>query len=334
MVGAVTHRSLVGWIPEGYTCVYRYGSNTYKRVVVKNPIPICNSVTDVVAYGSGLDVLAAAAAAGESAVVDGSIIGADECKRILQDSLKYDGLSGFRGEGEDSICGDKRRYYSNLIRAKSRIEEIGLCNDWDYFVTVTVSPDNAERTDLAEIMKIFNRWMNKNRMRLKRAADKGGLNGEYKPYYLIVPELHKDGRSWHLHGLIRWPNKIDTGFTYKALCQASALSDYNGRKGKLPRYVREKAKEPATLLYSEELEELLGWNVWERIRDKEKTVRYMLKYVSKGWTKTKIETGKHLYYASLGLKKKEPVKDDDFDGCVEDAWGYENDFVQVLWYHK
>lgn len=77
---------------------------------------------------------------------------------------------------------------NNIIRAKSKIQEYALCNDWEYFCTLTVSPDKFDRYNLKAIYKDFSKWL-KNRYR------------DTPIKYLIVPEQHKNG-AWHFHGLL------------------------------------------------------------------------------------------------------------------------------------
>lgn len=78
---------------------------------------------------------------------------------------------------------------SNLQRAKSTITELGLCNDWDYFVTLTLSSE-WDRLNL----KV---WQKSLTQSLRDYSKKYGQ----KITYLLVPEKHKDG-AWHMHGFI------------------------------------------------------------------------------------------------------------------------------------
>lgn len=80
--------------------------------------------------------------------------------------------------------------YSNLQRAKSTITELGLCNDWEHFVTMTLSPEWGDRQNL-------NVWHKSLSQSLRDYSKKYGQ----KITYLLVPEKHKDG-SWHMHGFI------------------------------------------------------------------------------------------------------------------------------------
>ena len=78
---------------------------------------------------------------------------------------------------------------NNLCRAKSKIREYALCNDWSHFVTLTIAPDRQNRYDIDGYVKALGAWI-------------GNYNRKYgcKLKYLLIPEQHKDG-AWHMHGL-------------------------------------------------------------------------------------------------------------------------------------
>jgi len=79
----------------------------------------------------------------------------------------------------------------NLSRTKAKVFEYAYCNLWDYFITLTISSQKFDRTDLKGYYKKFNQW-------LRNYNKKYGLNIKY----LFIPELHEDGMSWHMHGFI------------------------------------------------------------------------------------------------------------------------------------
>ena len=72
-------------------------------------------------------------------------------------------------------------------RAKVKILDYILCNDFTNFVTLTLSPDEIDRKDYKAVMKKLNLYLD-NRVR------RNGL------IYLGVPELHKNG-GFHFHFL-------------------------------------------------------------------------------------------------------------------------------------
>lgn len=96
---------------------------------------------------------------------------------------------GCGGSGED--CGAVGKELSNLYRAKSKVRECALCNEWDYFLTLTLDKRKQDRYDLDGYVRDLGTWI-------------GNYNKKYhtKLQYLLIPEQHKDG-GWHMHGMFR-----------------------------------------------------------------------------------------------------------------------------------
>ena len=90
----------------------------------------------------------------------------------------------------DKECFQTEKEASNLARAKSSIREYALCNDWEWFVTLTLDGTKQDRYHLEEWVKDFGYWV-------------GNYNKKFhtKLKYLLIPEQHKDG-AWHMHGLL------------------------------------------------------------------------------------------------------------------------------------
>lgn len=75
----------------------------------------------------------------------------------------------------------------SVRRAKSQLRDIALCNDFKWFVTLTLSPEKVkDRADPVEVIHHLNIWLD-NQVR------RHGLR------YVLVPELHKNG-AIHFHG--------------------------------------------------------------------------------------------------------------------------------------
>ncbi len=155
----------------------------------------------------------------------------------------------------------------NLGRAKARVKEYALSNDWDWWCTFTVSGEKCDRYDLKEFFKSFAEFLHGYNKRTPEP---------FKVRYLLVPEMHKDG-AWHLHGFIKGirPEEIvknDNGFfTWR---------QYNDR---------------------------FGFMSMERIKSRKKASSYITKYINKDIEKSVKELGAHTYYASKGLKRAEVV---------------------------
>lgn len=83
--------------------------------------------------------------------------------------------------GEPS--GDNRR---QLRRARTAVSDICRCNDFRYFVTLTLDQKKVNRYDVREVTKKLKVW-------LSNEVQRRGLK------YVLVPERHKDG-ALHFHG--------------------------------------------------------------------------------------------------------------------------------------
>ena len=49
---------------------------------------------------------------------------------------------------------------NNISRARSMVYEYAYCNSWDYFITLTISPDKYDRYDLKGYMKDLGKFIN------------------------------------------------------------------------------------------------------------------------------------------------------------------------------
>lgn len=81
------------------------------------------------------------------------------------------------------------RFRGNMNRAVNQLYDLARANHFDWFITLTLDPKMVDRTDYSECsiaVRLFTK-------RLQRNGNK----------WLIVPELHKDGKSYHFHGLIQ-----------------------------------------------------------------------------------------------------------------------------------
>ncbi len=93
----------------------------------------------------------------------------------------------------------KRKRNDSIRRARERIYDFVLLNDFDYFVTITFDKTkvNRENTDL--IKKKLSRW-------LKNQVQRKGLK------FILIPEYHKKDNSIHAHALISGNlNYVDSG---------------------------------------------------------------------------------------------------------------------------
>lgn len=71
-------------------------------------------------------------------------------------------------------------------RARSKVRRLALANEFRWFVTLTLSPEQIDRYDGDEIVHRLGRWCD-------NMVRRHGLR------YILVPERHKDG-AFHFHG--------------------------------------------------------------------------------------------------------------------------------------
>jgi len=76
----------------------------------------------------------------------------------------------------------------SLSRAKNRVLDLALCNNFDLMPTFTFDPKKVDRYDDEVAKKTMSNWLNHQR------ATYGKFN------YIVIPEKHKDG-ALHFHGL-------------------------------------------------------------------------------------------------------------------------------------
>ena len=194
---------------------------------------------------------------------------------------------------------------SNISRARARIFEYAICNDWQWFSTFTLDKNKYNRYDLEKFRKDFSQFIrNYNR-----------LNGT-KIKYVLIPETHKDG-AWHMHGFLM-------GLPVEHLRLFKL-------KEKLPDYIRDKLKQGQAVYDWLSYREKFGYTDIEPIRNPEACSKYVTKYVSKSLAQDIQEVGAHLYYCSQGLRTAQEVK----RGLLMyqmNSPDYENDYVKVKWY--
>lgn len=166
---------------------------------------------------------------------------------------------------------DGTRWAQSLIRSRVRVEELGLCNSWEWFATFTLDQKKYERQDLVVFKRDFSQWV----------RDRKKLQG-FDIKYLIIPERHKDG-AWHMHGLLTGVPDADlTPFVYglhpKKLVDGGYLN--------WPRYA-----------------DKFGFCSLGRVRSQEACARYTLKYLTKDLARSNSGFGANLYSASQGLNR-------------------------------
>lgn len=83
---------------------------------------------------------------------------------------------------------------ASIIRTKTAISDLCLCNQFDLFCTFTFDPKRFNSKSIVYVKKYINTWCHNAKSRHSKALQ-----------YLIIPERHKSG-AYHLHALIKGYN--------------------------------------------------------------------------------------------------------------------------------
>lgn len=94
----------------------------------------------------------------------------------------------------------KEERTDHMKTAVDRIYDIAFQNEWDYFLTITIDPEQFDSKDVKEVYKRLRNWLS-DRVKLK------GLK------YLLIPEQHKNG-GIHAHALINDCFKLEHSGRY------------------------------------------------------------------------------------------------------------------------
>lgn len=80
---------------------------------------------------------------------------------------------------------------SSLIRTKTMLSDLCICNNFDLFCTFTFDPKRFDSKNISSCRRYMNTWCHNAKSRHSKFLQ-----------YLIVPELHKSG-AIHFHALIK-----------------------------------------------------------------------------------------------------------------------------------
>ena len=103
-------------------------------------------------------------------------------------------IKACRSKGFEDMCSksktDKKEVERiSLSRTRRNIRELALCNDFEYFCTITVNCSKCDRYSLDEVQDNLRKCLRNIRI----------SSNNFK--YLIITEKHKDG-AFHFHGLM------------------------------------------------------------------------------------------------------------------------------------
>lgn len=198
---------------------------------------------------------------------------------------------------------------NSISRSKSKIYEYAICNDFEYFVTLTLDKEKMNRDNIDEYIKKLGQYIRN----IKK------IRGE-KIEYILIPEKHADGENWHMHGLMKG---------------LQDLREYNASEN-IPKRMKDKIKK-----YREEnlylyewvgYSKRFGFNCIEPIRNQDACAKYITKYITKNIENDKgvTEKNKKKYYCTRGLKKAKNIK----KGVIQTQkieYDYENEYCKIKW---
>lgn len=212
----------------------------------------------------------------------------DSLYRVVKFKRSRDGLAL-----HDRLEVPQERFSESYSRSRSKVFQYALCNEWSYFITITVDPKRFDRWDLDviwEYLTRFFRFYSRNFSRLT---------------YLLVPERHKDG-AWHFHGFLS--GVLDSHlFPFISGIHPQKLVD-------------------AWYVNFPALGQVIGYVSLAPIKNHLAAAYYVAKYVTKEHAHDDFY--QHLYYHSRGLKTARPVADCYFENVyLESCLSFENDFV-------
>lgn len=101
----------------------------------------------------------------------------------------FDGKIVANGKFDKFQTNKESDIWHSVKRSKGKIYEYARCVHWDWFVTFTFSPEKVDRYNFEECSRVIRKWLNNQRRNAPEL------------FYLVVPEMHKDG-AWHFHGLL------------------------------------------------------------------------------------------------------------------------------------
>ena len=228
-------------------------------------------------------------------------------KKFSLPGVRYHAVTQFRGDTykitqhygfrPNLVAGPKApaehsdvKLAASISRTKRSILELALCNDWDYFITMTLDEEKRNRFDLESWHKSFQEFL-----KYRRKRDHLNIS------YLLVPEQHGDG-AWHCHGLIRGVMPLDL-IPFSNMDKAGYLSK-DGKR--LPRKLRE-----SDYLNWRDFQNSFGFCSLGRLVNCDAVSFYITKYITKDLARCVSTCGKHMYWASKKLNR--PVKFGEFE---------------------
>jgi hypothetical protein len=109
-------------------------------------------------------------------------------KLTMCKSMRKKGYEG--GEKMARGTANSEKLANNISRARNKVFEYAMCNEWEHFVTLTIDPNKYDRTNLKKYYKDLGEFITNENRKLEK-----------KIKYVLIPELHENG-AWHMHGVM------------------------------------------------------------------------------------------------------------------------------------
>lgn len=180
----------------------------------------------------------------------------------------------------------RRKPRTSYARAKTAVFEYAICNEWQYFVTLTPDGKNEHYYNIDKFMEDVAHFVRN--MRRK--------DGWEDLKYILVPEVFsKSGEGWHLHGFFR------------GIPEGGAVPfDPESAHSKKHRKKLQRLNDAGYLSFPE-YSRRFGWATLSPIKDPRKAAGYISKYITKEFSARAEAFGCSLYYPCRGLNKAEEV---------------------------
>lgn len=173
----------------------------------------------------------------------------------------------------------------SIARARSKIWEYALCNDWDWFFTATLDPKKYDRYNLDKFHNDITQWF----LNLTRYS-----KYDEKIDFLLIPERHKDG-AWHMHGLLRG--------LHNSVLHKFKIGDR--MSSEIVRLVRS-----GRCIYNwKAYQDKFGFCTLERVNNRQAVAKYITKYITKDVSETVTDLNAHMFYHSRPLNSAEKIKE-------------------------
>lgn len=197
---------------------------------------------------------------------------------------------------QNKVTNQKEIERISLSRTKRKIKEICLCNDFKYFVTLTINSKNADRFSLQECQDKLSK--------LIKAYSKRFSRRNLKFHYILITEKHKNG-AFHFHGL------------FSDLLENDIYINSNG------------------YISSYFFDNGLGFCSFSKIKDILKCSNYITKYITKECIKNEHNQiyicSKGLLRAEVyDLPARKVLKNSTI---TKDFWTYSNDYCKIKDFH-